>query len=81
MKIGVRKRAYNLGVQLTNGDSVIPMSWTVDTSNLHLMRHLVRLKRISRGLKPFKRPDNPNISIYGCPWESEWYLKYVGCAK
>ena len=83
-RLTIRSRADRIGTELTQGDLVIPLpiSWRVDMDDSHLWRHLVRLNRIRRGLKPFKRPVKPNLSlINGTSWESEWYLERIGVKK
>lgn len=82
-RLTIRSRADRIGTELTHGDSIIPLpvSWRVDMDDNHLWRHLLRLNRITRGHKPFRRPKNPNISIYKTPWEANWYLKHIGVKK
>lgn len=76
-RLSVRRRAYLKGVELTYGDSALPLMNLLPLDDKHYLRHLVRLNRIARGLKPFKKPDNTDISIYGTPWDSEWYCSHI----
>jgi hypothetical protein len=77
----IRRRAKKRFCELNRSDYLIPMSWTLDLGDKRLLRHFVRLYRITQSKKPFRRIINANITISGTPWESEWYLKYIGARK
>ena len=75
-KLTVKRRAYLRGVNLTHGNAVIPMTMFLPLNDKRYCRHLLRLNRISRGLKPFQLPKKRKFS-----WDGEWYAQWCGAAK
>ena len=76
----LRRRAKDKFAELNWSDLSIPVpvSFVPGTSSKHYWRRLIRLIRIINGHKPFKKPAGVRIDILHSPWESEWYLKYMG---
>ncbi|MFA5381944.1 MAG: hypothetical protein WC356_02175 [Candidatus Micrarchaeia archaeon] len=78
----IKHRAYKLGVEITNGDSPIPVYHLLPKDDKHLWRSLVRLKRLADGCKAFRqRKDVPLYLYSGTEQEGTWYLEWCGCIR
>lgn len=76
----IKRRADQKGTDMTHGDLPIPIpSFCLPLEDNHYLRYLVRLDRIRRGLKAFKRPNTKDLSlISGHPWDAQWYCEHIG---